>query len=193
MNYDDFLLYMKTHNEVNVSDEGYEMFHQLSQRAIKITVELNNSYHTPEEIIKIFSELTNKDVDSSFRLFPPFYTDCGINIKVGKNVFINACCNFQDQGGIEIGNNVLIGHKVVLATINHKFPIDKRLEMIVGKIKIKNNVWIGSNTTILQGVTIGCGAIIGAGSVVTKDVPDNCVVAGNPAKIIKFLEENKNE
>lgn len=189
MNYDDFLLYMNTHNEVNVSDEAYEMFHQLSQRAIKLTVGLNNFYHTPEKIVKIFSELTNKEVDSSFRLFPPFYTDCGINITVGKNVFINSCCNFQDQGGIEIGNNVLIGHKVVLATINHKFSIDKRLEMIIDKIIIKDNVWIGSNTTILQGVTIGCGSIIGAGSVVTKNVPNNCVVAGNPAKIIRYLNE----
>lgn len=188
MNIDEFLEYMNTHNRVEVGCETFTMFHSLSQRALKITMELNNKYHSPEEIVEIFSELTNRKVDKSFRMFPPFYTDCGANIKVGKNVFINACCKFQDQGGIEIGNNVLIGHNVTLATLNHEIPIEKRLNMIAKKIKIGNNVWIGSDCTILQGITIGNGAIIGAGSVVTKDVPEKSIVAGNPAKFIKKIE-----
>ncbi len=170
-----------------VEGKMLSVFHILAQEALKITMELNNKYHTPEEIVDLFSELTGSDVDKSFRLFPPFYTDCGKNIKVGKNVFINACCKFQDQGGIEIGNGVLIGHNVTLATLNHDERPDYRQNIYPKPIKIGNNVWIGSNATILQGVTIGDGAIIGANAVVTRDVPENTVAAGVPAKIIRKI------
>ena len=156
--------------------------------ATKITVEINNKYHTPEEIVELFSELTGHRVDKTFRLFPPFYTDCGKNIILGQNVFINACCKFQDQGGITIGNNCLIGHNVTIATLNHDFNPEKRASITPNPVKIGNNVWIGSDSTILPGVTIGDGAIIGAGSIVTKNVPVNTVVAGNPAKFIRKIE-----
>lgn len=92
---------------------------ELFQEAIKIGMELNNSYHTPEEIREIMGRLTGRKIDDMFRLFPPFYTDFGKNIKIGRDVFINSGCHFQDQGGIEIGDGALIGHNVVLATINH--------------------------------------------------------------------------
>ena len=168
-----------------VKDEMLTVFNELSQEALKITAKINNQYNTPEQIIELFSKLTAKQVDKSFRLFPPFYTDCGKNITVGKNVFINACCKFQDQGGIYIGDGVLIGHNVTLATLNHNENPTKRQYIYPKPIKIGNNVWIGSNSTILSGVTIGDGAIIGAGAVVTKDVPPNTVAAGVPAKIIR--------
>lgn len=168
-----------------VEGEMLKTFHKLSQAALKITMELNNKYHTEEEIVDLFSELTGRNVDKSFRLFPPFYTDCGKNIKIGKNVFINACCKFQDQGGIELGDGVLIGHNVTLATLNHDENPKYRQNIYPKPIKIGNNVWIGSNATVLQGVTIGDGAIVGANAVVTKDVPSNTVVAGIPAKIMR--------
>ena len=171
-----------------VEAEMLKIFNVLSQEALKITMEINNKYHTPEEIIDLFSELTGREVDKTFRLFPPFYTDCGKNIGVGKNVFINACCKFQDQGGINIGNGVLVGHNVTLATLNHDKRPEFRQNIYPKPINIGNNVWIGSNATILQGVTIGDGAIIGANAVVTKDVPKNTVVAGIPAKIIRKIE-----
>ncbi len=174
-----------------VESEMLKTFNKLSQEALKITMEINNKYHTPEEIVELFSELTDRKVDKSFRLFPPFHTDCGKNIKVGKNVFINACCKFQDQGGIEIGNGVLIGHNVTLATLNHDERPDFRQNIYPKPIKIGDNVWIGSNATILQGVTIGNGAIIGAHAVVTKDVPENTIVAGIPAKIIRKIKESR--
>ena len=183
---DDFRKIMASGNIVE--GKMLSVFHILAQDALKITMELNNKYHTPEEIVDLFSELTGSDVDKSFRLFPPFYTDCGKNIKVGKNVFINACCKFQDQGGIEIGNGVLIGHNVTLATLNHDERPDYRQNIYPKPIKIGNNVWIGSNATILQGVTIGDGVIIGANAVVTRDVPENTVAAGVPAKIIRKIE-----
>ncbi|MDE6723882.1 MAG: sugar O-acetyltransferase, partial [Eubacterium sp.] len=121
--------------------------------------------------------------------FPPFYTDCGKNIHLGENVFINSSCHFQDQGGIYIGNNVLIGHQVTLATLNHMQSPKDRASMIPKAIHIGNDVWIGSNATILQGVTIGDGAIIAAGAVVSKDVAPNTIVGGVPAKFIKNVEE----
>lgn len=178
---------MNTHEYVEKSSPILQKFYELSENARRITMELNNKYHTPEEIRELFSKLTDKKIDDSFRMFPPFYTECGINITIGKNVFINTCCKFQDQGGIEIGNNVLIGHSVVIATLNHDFEIKNRLSMYAKKVKIGNDVWIGSNTSILPGVTINDGAIIAAGAVVTKDVPQKAVVAGNPARIIKYI------
>lgn len=135
------------------------------------------------------SKLIGKEVDESFGLFPPFYTDCGKNIEIGKNVFINAGCKFQDQGGITIKDGVLIGHNVVLATLNHNINPNKRGDMQPKPIVIGENVWIGSNSTILPGVTIGKGSIIAAGAVVTKDVDENVVVGGVPAKFIKKIEE----
>ena len=172
-----------------VSGDMLKYFHVLSQEALKITMELNNKYHTPDEIIELFSKLTGRKIDKSFRLFPPFYTDCGKNITIGKNVFINACCKFQDQGGITIGSGVLIGHNVTLATLNHDERPDFRQNIYPKPIKIGNNVWIGSNASILAGVTIGDGAIIGANAVVTKNIPENTVAAGVPAKIIRKVKE----
>ena len=146
---------------------------------------------TPEELRELFSRLTGRPVDESFGLFPPFYTDCGKNIHIGKNVFINMGCKFQDQGGIYIGDGALIGHNVVLATLNHaKSPRD-RGSMVPAPIRIGKNVWIGSNATILPGVTIGDGAIVAAGAVVAGDVPENTIVGGVPAKLIRHLSEEE--
>lgn len=113
------------------------------------------------------------------------------NITVGKNVFINSGCRFQDQGGITIGDGVLIGHNVVLATLNHDVDPSKRSNMYPAPITIGCNVWIGANATVVPGVTIGDGAIIAAGAVVTKDVPANVIVGGVPAKTIKKIETSK--
>lgn len=191
MDLNEFYKCMTDKKVVEPDSDVMEIFHKMSQEAMKITIELNSKYHTPDEIVEIFSKLTGKNVDKSFRLFPPFYTDCGKNITVGKNVFINSCCHFQDQGGVFIDDGVLIGHNVVLATLNHDISPEKRQRIHPAPIKIGKNVWIGSNSIILSGITIGNGAVIGAGSVVTKDVPENSVVAGNPARIIKHIKEDK--
>jgi acetyltransferase-like isoleucine patch superfamily enzyme len=159
----------------------------LAQEAMKITSELNNSYHEPKEIRKLISRLTGKTVDDSFNMFPPFYTDCGKNITIGKNVFINSGCHFQDQGGITIGDNALIGHNVVLATLNHDPLPEKRSSILPAPIIIGQNVWIGASATVTSGVTIGNNSIIAAGAVVTKDVPENTIVGGVPAKYIKHI------
>ncbi|MDE6278978.1 MAG: sugar O-acetyltransferase [Paramuribaculum sp.] len=187
---------MTTNEFIKVMDSGevipggspiHEKMHQLSQEAIRITMEINNSYHNHDEIIDLMSELTGRKVDDSLGLFPPFYTDCGKNIHIGKRVFINSGCKFQDQGGIFIGDDVLIGHNCVIATLNHVMDPDRRADMIPAPVHIGNKVWIGANVTILQGVTIGDGAIIAAGAVVNKNVPERTVVGGIPAKPLKQI------
>lgn len=163
----------------------------LFQEAIKITMEMNNSYHTLEELREIMSRLIGKKVDDTFRLFPPFYTDFGKNISIGKDVFINSGCHFQDQGGITIGDGSLIGHNVVLATINHDLLPGQKRKNHYAPITIGSNVWIGSNAVILPGITIGEWAVVAAGAVVTKDVPPYTVVGGTPAKIIRRVYESE--
>jgi len=192
MELNEFFARLKTGNIVNGNSEMFEMFNNLAQEALKITTELNNKYHTPDKIRELFSKLTGKKIDKSFRLFPPFYTEFGKNITVGKNVFINACCKFQDQAGINIGDGTFIGHNVTIATINHDLNPKNRAAMYPKPVKIGENVWIGADCTILPGVIIENGAVIGAGSVVTKNVDENTVVAGNPARVIKHIECEEN-
>ncbi len=165
----------------------------LSQRALEITARLNNSYRTPEEVSQIMSELTGETVGEGFGLFPPFYTDCGVNTHFGKNVFINSGCRFQDQGGIYIGDYSLIGHNAVLATLNHDMEPSTRGNITPSPIHIGKRVWLGANVTVCPGVTIGDGAIIAAGAVVTEDVAPNTVVGGVPAKLIRKIEVEENE
>lgn len=173
------------------SPEWKNLFDELCQEAIRISMELNNQYHTPEELREIMGRLTGKSIDDSFRLFPPFYTDFGKNITIGKEVFINSGCRFQDQGGIEIGDGALIGHNVVLATINHDLAPSRNRKNHYAPIKIGSHVWIGSNATVLPGVTVGDWAVIAAGAVVTKDVPARTVVGGVPAKILKAVPKEE--
>ena len=160
---------------------------ELFQEAVRIGMELNMQYHTPEEI----REIIGKKVDDSFRMFPPFYTDFGKNITIGKDVFINSGCHFQDQGGIQIGDGALIGHNVVLATINHDLNPEENRKNHYAPITIGAHVWIGSNATILPGVTLGDWAVVAAGAVVTQDVPPRTVVGGVPAKVLKVIPEER--
>ena len=183
----DFLNVMNSGEEIIAGSTVHQFMHKLSQQALHITSIINNGYHSQEEINELFCKLTDNKIGANFTLFPPFYTDCGKNLHIGNNVFFNSGRKMQDQGGITIGDGTLIGHNVVLATLNHNMEPSKRGNMIPKPIKIGQNVWIGSNATILSGVKIGDGAIIAAGAVVTKDVPSRAVVAGIPAKIIKYI------
>lgn len=167
----------------------YNLMMEVNDHSRKIMSDLNYTYHTKEEIIELFSRLIGKKVDDTFMLFPPFYTDFGKNINIGRNVFINSCCCFQDQGGIYIDDGVLVGHNVILATLNHDFDPNRREILHSAPIKIGKNVWIGSRSTILPGVKVGDGSIVAAGSVVNKDVPSNSIVAGIPSKVIKYIDK----
>lgn len=184
-----FLDHLNSGEKVQGGSEVHQFMHGVSQEALRITAEINTGYHTPEELRALFSQLIGQPVDESFGMFPPFYTDCGKNIHIGKNVFFNMGCKFQDQGGIFIGDGALIGHNVVLATLNHAQSPSDRASMIPAPIHIGRNVWIGANATVLPGVTIGDGAIVAAGAVVAKDVPENTIVGGVPARIIRTISE----
>lgn len=175
---------------VTMDSELGETFHAFSQEAMKLTLKLNTKYHKPPKIRKIMAKITGRRIPDDFMLFPPFTTDCGKNLTIGKGVFINAGCRFQDQGGITIGDGTLIGHNCVMATLNHDPDPAHRGNIHPAPIIIGKNVWIGANVTIIGNTTIGDGAIIAAGAVVTKDVPPNTVVGGVPARIIKTIDTN---
>ena len=183
----EFLKYMNSGRYVEAGSEAHLCMTRLSYEAMKITAEINSKYHEPHELRDLFSQLIGKEVDEDFGLFPPFTTDCGKNITLGKGVFINSGCRFQDQGGITIGDGALIGHNVVIATLNHDLDPDKRGSLIPAPVKIGSRVWIGAGAIILPGVTIGDNSVIGAGSVVTKDIPDNAVAVGSPARVVKTI------
>lgn len=189
MTYEEYNEEIKKNPYVTAGSPLHEVMHRAAQEAMMITAELNGSYHLKAQVRELLEKLWNIELDEIVGMFPPFYTDYGKNTRVGKNVFINAGCKFQDQGGITVKDGALIGHNAVLATINHDSDPAKRGNMIILPITIGKNAWIGANATILAGVSVGDGAIVAAGAVATKDVPDNTVVGGVPAKVIRKIGE----
>lgn len=156
---------------------------------MKLLAELNQSAET-EHIRQLLCEITASPIDASTKVFPPFHVNLGIFTRIGRNVFINHDCTFLDIGGIQIEDDVLIGTKVSLITEGHPLNPADRKALVVKPILIKRNAWIGSGAIILPGVTIGQNAVIAAGAVVSKDVAENSLVAGVPAKMIKSLINN---
>lgn len=186
MTIQDVVDYINSNKDPFLTPEMNALVSKTCLETHRLTMELNNRYHDPDEIRAILSEITGEEIDASFRMFLPFYSDFGHNLHFGKNVFVNACCHFQDQGGIFIGDNALIGHNVVFATIDHDLDPSTRTNHYA-PIHVGNNVWIGANAVITKGVTIGDGAVVAAGAVVTRDVPSMTIVGGVPAKVIKHV------
>lgn len=170
---------------IDAGTELSDIMNRICEETLEQIAILNKWTKPVEDISEEFSNITRNKVGKGLRIFLPIYSDFGKNLVIGERVFINSCCHFQDQGGILIGDDVLIGHNVVFATLNHETDPDRRANLIANPIEVGNKVWIGSNSTILGGVTIGDGAIIAVGAVVTKDVAPNTVVGGVPAKYIK--------
>lgn len=163
--------------------------HKLLQASYEVKKKLNllNTYTEPGEILKILSEIVGEELEN-VTVFTPIYINYGKHLNIGKNVFINFDCTFLTLGGITIEDDVLIGPKVSLITENHPLTPQHRKGLIGKSIHIKKNAWIGASATILPGVTIGENAVVAAGAVVSKDVPDNVLAGGIPAKIIKTIE-----
>lgn len=166
--------------------EEHGFMHGAAQDALRIVAEINSGYRTPDEVRALLERLTGKEVDRSVTVFPPFYSEFGKNLTLGRDVFINIGCRFQDTGGITIGDGTLIGHGSTLTTLNHGVDPARRADMTPAPIVIGRKVWFGAGVTVVPGVTIGDGAIVGAGAVVTRDVPANAIVAGVPARLIRM-------
>lgn len=173
---------------IDMNDKEFPKIREIILRTTALTNKLNSRAHSPKKVRKIFGKIIGQKLDEGSWIIPPFYVDFGRNIRVGKNFFMNQACTFMDRGGITIGDDVFIAPKVCLTTINHDFNPYNRRATFCKPIVIKDRVWIGINVTICPGVTIGENSVIAAGSVVTKDVPPNVIVAGNPAKVIKQLD-----
>jgi acetyltransferase-like isoleucine patch superfamily enzyme len=161
------------------------------KRAMRLTPVINRlTFDDADEIRALFSALTGRAVDAAFRLIPPFYTAYGLEIRVGHNVFINQNCTLYDLAEISIGDDVMIGPNVSLITSGHPVkPSERRAAIVAKPIVIERNVWIAAGATIIGGVTVGENSVVAAGSVVTKDVPSNTLVGGNPARVIRRVDD----
>jgi acetyltransferase-like isoleucine patch superfamily enzyme len=159
------------------------------KRAMTITANLNRlTFNDAEEVRALFSDLIGKKVDDSFVLIPPFYATGGLDTSVGRNVFVNQNCTFYDLGGLRIADDVMIGPNVNLITSGHPLEPSQRRGFVTAKpIAIERNVWVAAGATIIGGVTVGENSVVAAGSVVTRDVPPNTLVGGNPARVIRAI------
>lgn len=182
----DILERLRSGEPVRLTDPDYFKINEVVNRTLKLSQLLNSAVDT-DQIREYLSEIIGTKIDKNTIVFAPFYTNFGRFIKIGSNVFINHACSFLDMGGITIEDEVLIGPRVNLVTENHPLDPADRRALITKPILIKRNAWIGAGATILPGVTIGENAVVAAGAVVSKDVPDNIIVGGIPAKIIKSI------
>lgn len=171
---------------VPFSDRQYSKIGQACNDTKKLLLQLNSTAE-PNEVRSLLSQITGSEIDETTTVFTPLNINYGQHITIGKNVFINFDCVFLDLGGITIEDNVLIAPKVSLLSEGHPVTPGARATLTTGHIHIKKNAWIGAGATIMQGVTIGENAIVAAGAVFSKDVPDNTIVGGIPAKIIKSI------
>ncbi|GAB3760296.1 DapH/DapD/GlmU-related protein [Spirosoma pomorum] len=178
---------LRTGEPFRKDDPLYAQFGAIVARSIRRCVEMNAQATELDQVRSRLSEIIGAEIDPSTTIFPPFHTNFGRFIRLGKNVFINHACSFLDIGGITIEDDVQIGPHVNLTSENHPLDPADRKTLLLQPIVIKRNAWIGAGATILPGVTVGENAVVAAGAVVSRDVPDNVVVAGVPAKVVKAL------
>jgi len=173
---------------IAIDDPGRNDIGEAVNASKILTTALNNE-SDPAEIRRLLDQILKTPLDETSTIFTPFFTNYGKNITIGKNVFINHACSFLDLGPILIDDGVLIGPRVNLATESHPVEPSQRQSLFVKPIHIMQNAWIGAGATILPGVTVGKNAIVAAGAVVSKDVPDNAIVGGIPAKLIRYIQD----
>ena len=172
-------------DDPRMSDVEREMI-----RSHALCLKISSKKPTDPDYKALLEELFQCEIDDSVAIVSPFYCDCGCRMKLGKNIIINKGATILSPGIVEIEDNVLIAPEVKISTVNHDLQ-DRHNLFHFGKVTIKENAWICMGAIICPGVTIGKNAVVAAGAVVTKDVPDNMVVAGSPAKIIKEININR--
>ncbi len=160
-----------------------------ARRSADLCFRINHTNPTTPECQELINELFNNTLGENTRISPPIFTILADKVKIGKDVVILNGFQCMSAGGLTIEDNTMISLNCTIATNNHDFY--DRYVITCKPVHIKRNVWIGVNVTILPGVTIGENAVVGAGAVVTKDVPDNAVVVGNPARVIRYLDAEK--
>lgn len=170
------------------TDSGFSRSYEEIESTRRLVGELNTGYHSPDEVRALLERIWGQPLDVSVRMFPPFYTAFGKLTRVGREVFINFGCTFLDQGGITIEDGVFIGPGAKIVTEGHPEEPAIRHSLQTRPVVIRRNAWIGAGAIILPGVTVGENAIVAAGAVVTKDVVDNAIVGGVPAKFIRNIE-----
>lgn len=184
---------MRNGERITETDADFPLLQSEIESTKRLVCELNAQYHSPDEIRVLLGSIWGQHIDDSVRVFPPFHTAFGKLTSVGKEVFINFGCIFLDQGGITLEDGVFIGPGVKIVTEHHPEEPALRHRLLVKPVLIRRNAWIGAGAIILPGVTVGENAIIAAGAVVTKDVPDNTIVAGVPAKILRNIDTTNHE
>ena len=169
----------------NILDAELEADRQKAKKLMRL---YNQSEETPEQRV-ILQELLGAFGEGSL-IWPPYYCSYGKNTYIGDNVFINYMCTILDNNTVRIGNHAMIGPNVQIYTAAHDIQAETRIQgwEVAKAIEIEENVWIGGGAIILPGVSIGRNSVVGAGSVVTRSVPSNTVVAGNPARVIRKIE-----
>lgn len=173
-------------------DPQFHLLQEASYATKELLLELNAAIN-PTEIRKFLSRITGGELDESTAVFTPLYINYGKHTKIGKHVFINFNCTLLDLGGITIEDHVLIAPNVCLLSEGHPVSPKNRHALVPRPVHIKKNAWIGAGAIILPGVTVGENAIVAAGAVVSKDVPDNTVVAGIPARVLKTRIDVKSQ
>ncbi|MFI7587072.1 sugar O-acetyltransferase [Spongisporangium articulatum] len=177
--------------DLHVRDDAARPLFARVPVAVALTERLNRLPYAEQPAIRtVWSELTGQAVDETFRLIPPFFTEHGLHIRVGRNVFLNQNCTVMDMAGVELGDDVMVGPNVQLITVAHGLrPADRRTRITGGPIRVGAGVWIAAGATVLLGVTIGENSVVAAGSVVTRDVPAGVLVAGVPARVVRGVDE----
>lgn len=166
--------------------EGLPEDRMLAKKRMKAFNEMESNHL--EKRSELMNEIFGQEIEVWIE--PPFYFCYGTNIKMGEKVYINFNCNFIDDAEIFIGDKVMFGAGVTIATVGHPINPEYRNLMFGSPVRIEKNCWIGANVTICPGVTIGENSVIGAGSVVTKDIPANSIAVGNPCRVLREINDH---
>ncbi|AKP67585.1 sugar O-acetyltransferase [Companilactobacillus ginsenosidimutans] len=174
---------------IETNSSEFPEIKRIVEKNAELLTKFNYTYQTKKQRQDLFSQITQQSVSSTNEINAPFHTDFGPHIFLGENDFINIDCTFVDLGGIYLGNNVLIGPRTTIISVNHAEEPEHRSDLRPKSVHIKDGAWLGAGVMVLPGVTIGENAIVGAGSIVTKDIPDNMIAVGNPARVIREVRD----